>query len=401
MHVFDFNSDSSLVDAWKDSKWVVFLFLGLVVHILSMFSPLSNKLVNNLFYIAIMLPVVMLTRKEHVKALFSLNMVKLALIYAVYTSVAMAFTLQIDKLKYWVYALCLLFAFYHLHVYRLINPRVFAYSLGGLVLFYALSQLFWFYAVKNMPLGARPWFYGWQLFVPTYLSAYLAVVFAVAGFYLLEQKKYLFLFLFVSLVGLVFFLTVSRMGLAGLAPALPVFFILWWKLGSNSLSSKSLGVAFLFFVVMLGLYKLGLFDSLTARGGSYRPKIWAAAWADALKCGIWFGCGYDYSFKVTTGKGFQITEHSIYFCQILRSGLVGFSFMMATIAAAVISGLKTRTPWLLAFITGCGCLLVEGQSLIAQPRAITQFLFWIPFCMIMLAEIKAKTGKITGNCTSF
>lgn len=139
-----------------------------------------------------------------------------------------------------------------------------------------------------------------------------------------------------------------------------------------------------------GLYQAGIFDVLIARGESYRILIAKTAWAEGFNCNLLIGCGYGYDFALDIGHRILITEHSSYSNQALRSGLVGVFLLLILIVSTVHSGCKTRTPWVLSFVAGCGCLLVEGQSLMAQPRAFTQLIFWFPFCMVVLAELQYK-----------
>lgn len=380
---------------WRDNKIAIVLLVGLVLHILTLFSPLSNKAVNNVFYIGILLPVLLLTRWSHLQSLFQSHIVKAATIYGLYTCIVMALTLEAGKFKYWLYALALVLTFYHLSLVKLLDAKLFAYGIGLLVLIYATIHLLWYYMVDGHSLSSRPWFHGWQLFVPTYLTAYLSVIFAASSGYLINQKHYFITFSLLGILVFIFILTKSRMGLVGLLAATPFFVALLVTQNGYRPSFKSLGFTLFFFTLLGVLYLNGIFEPLTARGESYRPLIWKAAWSDAVGCGIWLGCGYDYLFQVVTGSATQITEHSIYFSQLLRSGLVGLALLLILISMTIVAGWKARTPWLLAFVAGSACLTVEGQSLMAQPRAITQFLFWIPFSMIVVSDVRLRSVRKT------
>lgn len=382
---------------WRNQKVALFLLLGLTLHILSLFSPLSNKAVNNVFYVGVLLPVLLLTRGCHLRGLFKSNVVKVALIYGVYTSFMMATTLEPDKFKYWLYSLALILAFYHLTQRQLLEARLLSYCLAILVFAYATIHLFWFYVVEGKSINLRPWFYGWQLFVPTYLTAYLSVVSAVVVGYLLRQKQLYIAFGVLLALLAAFLLTQSRMGVLGILASTPFLIgMLVKERGVRLISVKWVVFCVLILAIVVSLYFYGMLDPLLQRGESYRPKIWKAAWADGVSCGLWLGCGYDYLFQVVTGYATQITEHSIYLSQFLRSGLIGLILMLALIVMTIAKGWKVQTPWLLGFVAGCACLTVEGQSLMAQPRAITQFLFWIPFCMIVVSDPRLAFNN--NNC---
>lgn len=375
---------------FKERKLAVLLLAGFTLHILSLFTPLSNKAVNNVFYIGVMLPALLMTRKSHIKELWSSQLVKAAIVYGVFTSALMAITLDGYKIKYVGYFVAFLLAFYHLDKNKLLNSTIVAYSLCIFVLTYSLLQLYIFYGVNGAPFSRRPWFGGWQLFTPSYFTAYISVACAASAYYLFKQRSYLVFFMLLSLVMALFVITQTRMGLVGILLCSPFFIWLAARDNSLSLSWKSIMVVMVGVGLIGGLYQAGIFDVLIARGESYRILIAKTAWAEGFNCNLLIGCGYGYDFALDIGHRILITEHSSYSNQALRSGLVGVFLLLILIVSTVHSGCKTRTPWVLSFVAGCGCLLVEGQSLMAQPRAFTQLIFWFPFCMVVLAELQYK-----------
>lgn len=383
-----FESTSAVADIVKNNKLAAYLFIGFMAHILSFVSTLSNKEVNNIFYIGVMLPALLLTRPVHIKALFELNSVKLLVVFLLYTSVYMALTNELSKIKYFFYIFALLLAIYHLVSLRLLSPRVFAYSTCMLITFYISCQLFWYVFFDGKTLPARPWFYGWQLFVPTYMTAYLSVAVCSCLLFLSDAKKYFSLVMLPLVLLVVCLLLESRMGLLGLLAATPFFVLLGVLNGYRFISVKVIVGVVIASIIAYWLFDMGIFDSFFTRGSSYRTVIFDQVVADLKSCGLLFGCGYDYSFSVQTGTAIQITEHSSFSHHLLRSGVLGFCLMVLTLIYATALGIKSRSPWLLALFAGVGCLLVEGESLVAQPRAISQFLFWIPFFMVICSDSK-------------
>lgn len=376
----------------KVNKAAFILLVGFILHILSLFSPLSNKAVNNVFYIGVMLPAILMTRWGDIKALFSSRLVVIAAIYAFVTSLMMAVTLDGYKIKYALYFLAFLLAFYHLTKNKLLNSAAVSYALCIFVLAYASIKLFIFYVVNGTPLAVRPWFSGWQLFTPSYFTAYISVASAAAAYYLIERKSHIIFFMLLSFVGALFVITQTRMGLVGIVASTPFFLWLAIKEKTIVVTPKTIFIFLVAMGVIFGLYLAGVFDVLMSRGSSYRLLIAKTAWAEGLNCNVVLGCGYGYDFALDIGYRVLITEHSSYSNQALRSGLLGVCLLLILIVSAVFSGCKTKTPWVLSFIAGCGCLMVEGQALMAQPRAFTQLIFWFPFCMIVMAELQYK-GK--------
>ena len=379
----------------KERKIAVLLLAGFILHIISLFSPLSNKVVNNIFYVGVMFPALLMTRRVHIEELWSSQLVRVAIVYGVFTSLMMAITLDAYKIKYVGYFFAFLLAFYHLDRNKLFDSTIVAYSLCLFVLFYSVVQLFIFYQVNGKPITLRPWFSGWQLFTPSYFTAYISVTCSAAAYYLFARKSYLLFLMLVSLVVALFVITQTRMGLVGVLLSTPFFVWLAVKEGALSCSAKSILVAIIGSALVAALYQAGVFDVLTARGESYRVLIATTAWTEGFNCNVLFGCGYAYDFALDIGRRILITEHSSYSNQVLRSGLVGICLLLMVIVSTVLSGFKTRTPWVLSFIAGCGCLLVEGQALMAQPRAFTQLIFWFPFCMVVLADLQYKRNLNT------
>ncbi|WP_250656598.1 O-antigen ligase family protein [Alkalimarinus coralli] len=375
---------------WKENKIVSLLFVGFVLHILSLFSPLSNKAVNNVFYIGVMFPALLLTRWSDIKALFSSNLVKIATLYGFITSLMMAITLDANKIKYVAYFLSFVLAFYHLSKFKLLKPQIVAFTIALFVLTYAVIQLLIFYFGYDNPIYRRPWFSGWQLFTPSYFTAYISVASTTAAYYLLVRKSPVLFFMLVTLVGALFVITQTRMGLLGVLLSMPFFLWLSFKQGVLSISVKFVLTVLIFSVLISALYLAGVFDVLTVRGESYRLLIAKTAWTEGMNCNALVGCGYAHDFALDIGSRILITEHSSYSNQALRSGLIGVILLAAVIIGTVRAGCRIKSPWVLSFVAGCGCLLVEGQSLMAQPRAFTQLIFWFPFCMVVMAELEDR-----------
>ena len=381
----------------RDNKIGLILLLGVCAHILSLFSPLSNKEVNNIFYLGVMLPLLFHVRLQDLIHFWSFYIVKLLVVFLGYTSIHMAITDDPSKLKYPVYILSLGLAFFYLLKQKLLTSRGCAYFILIVASCYAIVQLFYFWIIEANPYPYRPWFYGWQLSAPTYLTAYVSVAVCSSLLFFQGRLRSLVWFLLMGLVFVLCYLTQSRMGGVGLLAALFLFIpcILF-----DRQSSFNKGAAFfilLSFLAVFLLYQMGYFDHLADRGTSNRLVILKKVFEEWKSCGVLLGCGYDFAFSVMAGKVEVTTEHSTFSHHLLRSGLIGLSLLLCLLFLLSLIASKYRSPWLLGLAAGCGCLLVEGQSLLAQPRAITQFLFWIPFFMtilpVVISDLDSKVKK--------
>jgi hypothetical protein len=359
------------------------LFVGFLLHVLSHFSPLSNKAVNNFYYLLVLVPALLTVDLRAVRFYLAQPVIQSMLLFLVYTGTYMTVTDDPGELRNILYVVSLLIAIHTLVHERLLNTKLFAYFLFGVVIIYVTLQLGWWVIGEGRGLPARPFFYGWQLFVPTFITAYLSVASMAAAGILIEQGRLKSAFLLTVPLVVVSTLLISRMGLAGLVTAAP--FMVWLAIVSETnLQKKDLfGLSALVGIAGLAAHHFGMFDILMQRGSSYRLDLLNEVFTEVGNCGWLLGCGFDHTYTLQIKNYLHVTEHSIYAHQLLATGLIGLALMLGFILLVIRTGIRAKSPWLLAFVAGCGTLLVEGQSLLAQPRTITQFLFWIP-CFVVL-----------------
>lgn len=154
-----------------------------------------------------------------------------------------------------------------------------------------------------------------------------------------------------------------------------LFFVLYlasrrlWLLGSLSV-----------FVLAVGTWGLGLERLLAVRGLSYRPQIWQDVWRRLVdECGLLQGCGYDgYLFL-----GQYTQAHNSYLGMLYAEGLVGVIPIVVLFGWLCWHGLRSGSKWFQLALIGAGGLLTTSGGIISSPNPYWIY-FWIPIFMTII-----------------
>lgn len=383
------------------------LLLGAILYALSLFSPLSNKAVNNCFYAGVMLPTLLLTRLPDLRALLASRLTLVSIAYLAYCAGAWAIAGEFDKLKYPIYILCLPLALYQLQRRHMLKPQVLAHLLFATAVLSTGGNLLAFYLKMDF-LPDRPFIIGWQIAAPSFAMSYLAVCFAASAAYLIQNNRLVMLFAATFTTCAIMYLFNTRMGFAGLATA-ALAYVVMEIVAKGRLKQWRYVISILLPVcVVVLLYMQDALDPLLQRGSNQRFYIWQLLWQQLQDCSLTLGCGYDTDLSripiqptpVLHLPQFMHHPHSIYMAQLFYSGALGLALLTAAIASGIYYGYATRSPWTYPFITGCGCLLVDGWGLLQSPHQYAWLLFWIPFAMLQTQTLVPKDKPaIPANAT--
>lgn len=133
------------------------------------------------------------------------------------------------------------------------------------------------------------------------------------------------------------------------------------------------------------MWVAGFGDAIAARGLSYRPDIWR----DALgrlgnSCSLLLGCGRTDEIFLGLYKG----SHSGYVGTLLRHGLIGGVSFLVFAVWYFWRGLHAHNPWFMVSLVGWGGMLTAMDGFVGGPHAWWVF-FWIP----TLAAIHATADR--------
>ena len=121
---------------------------------------------------------------------------------------------------------------------------------------------------------------------------------------------------------------------------------------------------------------------LLPRGGSFRPVIWEAIFADTAGGPLWFGHGLLADGAVTAGDFLFLHPHSVYLAVFHQGGIVGLALLCAVLGAAAWRLLQHLAApdarlGLALLAAGATVWLFDGHQLIHKV-GVVWWLFWLP-----------------------
>lgn len=139
------------------------------------------------------------------------------------------------------------------------------------------------------------------------------------------------------------------------------------------------GLAVVLGIVVLA-YLLGVEHILSQRGFSYRPEIWADAWARLYThCGALLGCGDDhYRFL-----GMFTHTHNLPLQILYNDGFVGLALITVFAWVYFRDGFRSQAPWFLLSMVGLGGLMTNTGWLLGPPKAFWAY-FWLPVLLALV-----------------
>ena len=346
-----------------------FLFLFLIMLI----SIDNSKLVNNFFYVFLLLPAVFIATKEKIKPTTSALIIGTYLIYiSVSTIWGTGDILATAKqLKYVLYILAFTLLI-HTLIYS--DKQITAIAAGGLITG-LLLEAYSFY-LQITAIGIDQWlktFPRLSKVTGPLNPVYLALTIGLFAFILIARKARN-PWLSTTLVLILTLVTLplqSRTLILALAIGhgyllftrrdfLP--FLLWTALCLAG------GITLLFSI-----------DRFTTQ--FYRGSIWLDAitsyWQD---CSWVFGCGHRYNFQIHVGDIYIYHPHSIILSQVLYGGLFG-AMLLLTALWAILKELRDRPEHWKAVLLYCFMAsLPIGHTLLTHPDFIW-VLIWLPLAL--------------------
>jgi O-antigen ligase len=241
---------------------------------------------------------------------------------------------------------------------------------------------------SSHPFGDRMLGLG-RLDQPLQLASVQAAVGAAAAMAFMSDKeaRSRWLALVTALCGLAILLTASRGPLLAL-----VAIILGSALWLRTRRALAMSTA----IVVLGAGALiaipTMLDTLLARGMSFRPEIWAAAW-ERIDDAWLLGHGLGAPGTVITVDGTEFRHlHSIVLMAWYYGGIVAVMALLAMVGTTIHGGIKAASahPWLAAFAAGFLCQLPNGDTPLIHPHPVWLYL-WLPLAMVAVPRVRNGT----------
>lgn len=365
--------------------WRLVPSLALAAFVGTFFLMSNNREVNKVYYLAI-LPLALVTaRLDDYRALWQNRTLRAALVFTGYLCITVLWSGLLpreaggealtDALS--VLALLLLTVAASRRVE--LTERL-ALWLVGLTTIHALVTLMTWYSAHG--LDERMLGLG-RLDHPIQLAAVQAASGALAGVWFMSDRSAPSRWLAVTAV----VCAISIIATASRGPLLAFGGVI---LGGALLLRNGRAIGLSVALGMTGIVAVvlepSLLDGLTARGTSFRPEIWSAAW-DRIDDDWLLGHGLGSpATLVISGVEFR-HFHSIVLMAWYYGGVIAVLLLLFMIGAALQRGLQNPVawPWLGAFTAGFLCQLPDGGPPLTNPHPAWLYL-WLPLAMVALAN---------------
>jgi len=372
---------------------------GWIALLTGMFWIGDRALYHKLYYSILALPcfIALLLHRGALKQLLRNPLILAYLLFATYTLLSLAWSGSDDStgslIKRPLYVLLLLLAAglialrapRRIHCATEISALI--ASLSGL-----LSLAYYFYAT-----GGSPRFSGYGALYNPLLSAHVYGFFAALWLSLWFLRRSPWEPLALASLGVLSVLIVctsSRTPLVGLSASLLWLTLLCWN--RRSLLALALGV-----LAVLALLLLSP-ESLTQRGLSYRPEIWAEAWKHILQK-PWLGHGYGHPMTLwIAGIKYAFADpHNMELAVLYYGGIVGLALWTLLYAVAFCFAWRNRQQPLALIgstllVFGLAAGLSEGGAFMSRPKE-HWFLIWIPLALLVAAWVSQPAEKGTSH----
>jgi O-antigen ligase len=384
-----------------------FLPASYTVFLLGFFFFPSSKFLSNFYYLAVMLPfvILILMKKVDLRPLFSSRTFLLITIYLVYMFCTLFWADSLSMSDFTKYGFRVLYVLIFLSVTIHLTQSYPTFLQKLLVL------LCWgaagFAIVKIMSFYSQHPFPGTQLLGDGLLklafrpSSQFGIVALACTYLVLHQRtvKTKLIYVGLLLASLSYMLLAQSKGpLLSFTVSLLAWQLSMWLLQKENLyihRNKMLFVWVSIFVVISVLFILNPehFKLATLRKISigHRLQMWEQLIA-RIKDALWFGHGLTADARTRTSEGFvYVHPHSVYLGTLLYGGIVGLSLLVSIVISALWQGFgRVSQPINLVaaamVLYGALCIAPNGNMLIHHPKPFWLF-FWFPVALVVASEL--------------
>lgn len=200
-----------------------------------------------------------------------------------------------------------------------------------------------------------------------------------------------------------FFSVIPLFFLQGRATLLALFIVglIWLLIDRVALKLKlislgiTLSVVAVTFLSLYFFYDFAFIKEMVERGANGgRLEMWQDLFARLKGCGYVLGCGFDAtpeSIVHFNGKDtFFNFYHNLFLSALFYVGVLGFITLILFVLKALLIACKNQSAWFYSLIIGVICLQFEGDRLFNNPDSIW-LIFWVPLSFCFFANPKNST----------
>ncbi len=355
----------------------------------------TAKMVNNVYYALIFLPVlVSILIKKYRKFTATPEGLLWLTLLVCYLLVGLK---SADWQHFKAVAYVALFIYTASH---LVSPILFRSSLYRRTQFWVLvtyiigsTIIYWITGKYNV--GERILWLPSRLNGPIYTSILLASCLALATPAWIESKKHFALSAAIALtIFAIGYCLQSRSGLVGLFLLLALYIIRY----SISRDPKRLKIILAVILLISSVTSLCFIfipelSTLFSRGDSMRFELWNSLINSWRTCGWWLGCGLAFKSEHSLTGGAPIAHpHNIFLAFGLYSGLATLLIFITLMFITLLRAWRNRDPWGLYLAVALLCLNFDGSKLIGNPDELW-LLVLLPAALIINKNYQ-KSGAV-------
>lgn len=358
--------------------------VAVLVFIASYLLLPTSKMVNNVFYGMIALPallVLLLDARQRVMP--GRALLGWVLLLAWWLGMALKAG-DGQSVKHVLYVALFLLAVSQLIAPQWLRQRAVIRALFWGVGLYVLLSALWYWVSGRYAVGERILWLPGRMTGPIFTSMWLVCCLAlITPQWWQERRLWEMLIGHLLVLFCIAYVLQSRSGLVGLV-------LLWMLLlGAAFLRCRQGRALLISGLVLLGgtiawsITQVPELISLWQRADAGRLEIWSKLLVEWQACGVWSGCGIDYTTASTYMEGTSIQHpHNIYLSLGLYAGLPALLLFMVLLLTALHTAWQQRDAWGLYLLMAATMLNFDGSRLVGNPDELW-LLMLLPMALLM------------------
>lgn len=351
------------------SRYFTFALLAFLASFLLL--P-SSKAVNNVFYVFLALPALVLVLLGKAQRPVMTALVGVWAVFFAWLALSVIGA-ESKFFKHFLYTLLFCMAVWLWVEWRCFdNVKLFRFFFWSLITYVAISAFF-FWLTGRIDMGERVLLLPSRMEGPILTSMLIVSCFAL----LLPEwrRNRHWLEMLAGLLAILFcvgFVLQSRSGLVGLGVLLAAMYAwMFWRGAWLLRSVLMLGVVLF---VLAGIWVLQYSEvaaELVHRADAGRFELWQLYFRHWLECGALWGCGVEFSPEIRIQNGDLIQHpHNIFLAMGFRYGLSGLLLFTLSMLATLWQAWKQKNPWGCYLLVALFMLNFDGRELINSPHEV-------------------------------
>lgn len=367
----------------------------LILFLLSYILLSSAKWTNNIFYGLVALPGLFFLLKERGAGLLGQPLAWAWLVFLLWFLVPAVIAGDPQFYKHILYVTLFVFVVAGLTEPVFFRSGSFARALFWVIALYIFASAVYSWSTGVFTFGQRVGLLPGRMENVIYVSIWLFCALGLAMPAWERERRWLeaACAVVISLIAVAFVLQ-TRTALVGAA----FLFSLWALYGVYRHPRQGL-IALMVAVVLFGL-ALWLvqdevwFQSLLARGDSYRIELFRIMTGEWGNCGWALGCGVDFHTTQTLTGGMPIQHpHNIFVALGLYTGGVSLILFMIVMALTLWQAWRTRDPWGVYLACSLVMLNFDGSKLIGNPDELWPLVL-LPAALILGRAVRQRNVSV-------